>query len=133
MRTKQAAPSDIDDYIAGFPPEVQEILEKIRSTIRKTVPDAVETISYQIPTFKLNGRYLVYFAGFKNHVSVYPAPGGDDELQEEMAPYRSGKGTVKFPIDKPIPFGLIRKIVKFWVKENLRRAEARAKKKQEVS
>jgi len=129
MRTKQAAPKDIDDYIAGFPDDVQEILQKIRMTIKKAAPDAVERISYQIPSFSLEGRYLVYFAAFKDHVSVYPAPPGSGELQEELSPYRSGKGTVKFQLDKPIPWNLITKIVSFWVEENRRKAEARRKKK----
>ncbi len=129
MKTKQAAPKTIDEYIAGFPGDVQEILEKIRMTIRKAAPDAEETISYQMPTFTLKGKYLVYFAAFKKHIGFYPAPIGNEEFKEEMSVYGSGKGTVKFPLDKPIPFDLIRKIVKFRAKENLARAKAKGKKK----
>ena len=129
MRTKQKAPKDIDEYIAGFPNDVQEILEKIRMTIRKATPDAEETIRYQIPTFNLKGNYLVYFAAYKKHIGVYPAPIGNAEFKEELSVYAVGKGTVRFPLDKPIPFGLISKIVKFRVKENLTRVAAKGKKR----
>jgi len=129
MRTKQTAPKNIDEYIAGFPNDVQEILEKIRMTIRKAAPDAEETISYQIPTFTLKGKYLVYFAAYKKHIGFYPAPTGIEKFKNELSIYGSAKGTLKFPLDKPIPFGLISKIVKFRVKENLARAEAKGKKK----
>jgi len=129
MRTNQTAPKNIDEYIAGFPNDVQEILEKIRMTIRKAAPDAEETISYQMPTFTLKGNYLVYFAAYKKHIGFYPAPIGNAEFKEELSVYEAGKGTVKFPLDKPIPFDLISKIVKFRVKENLDRAAAKAKKK----
>ena len=126
MRT---APKDIDEYIASFPIDVQERLEKIRKTIRKAVPDAEETISYQIPTFTLKGKYLVYFAAFKKHIGLYPAPRGIEKFKKELSVYEGGKGTVRFPLDKPIPFGLIERIVKFRVKENLERAKAKGKKK----
>ena len=129
MRTDQTAPKNIDEYVAGFPHDVQEILEKIRMTIRKAAPDAEETISYQIPTFTLKGHYLVYFAAFKKHIGFYPAPIGNAEFKEELSVYEAGKGTAKFPLDKPIPFGLISKIVKFRVKENLARAAAKGKKR----
>ncbi len=129
MKTKQRALKNMDEYIAGFPNDVQEILEKIRMTIRKVAPDAEETISYQIPTFNLNGRYLIYFAAYKKHVAVYPAPIGNAEFKEELSVYGSGKGTAKFPLDKPIPFALIRKLVKFRAKENLERAKEKGKKK----
>jgi uncharacterized protein YdhG (YjbR/CyaY superfamily) len=129
MKTKQTAPKNIDDYIAGFPKDVQAILQKIRRTIRNAAPDAEETISYQIPTFNLKGRYLIYFAAYKKHISLYPAPIGHAEFKEEMSPYESGKGTLKFPLDQPIPFDLITKIVKFRAKENLTRAEAKGKKR----
>jgi uncharacterized protein YdhG (YjbR/CyaY superfamily) len=129
MRTNQTAPKNIDEYIAGFPHDVQEILEKIRMTIRKAAPDAEETISYQMPTFTLKGKYLVYFAAFKKHIGFYPAPVGNAEFEAELAVYEAGKGTVKFPFDKPIPFDLISKIVEFRAKENVERAEAKGKKK----
>jgi uncharacterized protein YdhG (YjbR/CyaY superfamily) len=130
MRTKPTPPKTIDDYIAGFPTEVQEILEKIRSTIRKAAPDAKETINYGIPTFTLNGN-LVHFAGFKNHIGFYPTPSGIEKFKEELSAYEGAKGSVQFPLDKPMPLGLIRNIVKFRVKENLERAAAKGKKKRE--
>jgi len=119
----------MDEYIAGFPNDVQEILEKIRMTIRKAAPDAEEIISYQMPTFTLKGKYLVYFAAYKKHIGFYPAPIGNAELKEDLAVYESGKGTLKFPFEKPIPFDLISKIVEFRVNENLARAAAKGKKK----
>ncbi len=128
MRTNQTAPQTIDDYIAGFPNDVQGILEKIRMTIRKAAPDAEETIKYQIPTFTLKGN-LVHFAAYKKHIGFYPAPRGIEKFKNELSVYEGAKGTVKFPLDKPIPFDLISKIVKFRVKENLERAEAKGKKK----
>ncbi len=129
MRTNQTAPKNIDEYIAAFSNDVQEILEKIRMTIREAAPDAEETMSYQMPTFTLQGKYLVYFAAYKKHVGLYPAPIGNEEFEEELSVYATGKGTLRFPFDKPIPFDLISKIVKFRVKEYLERAEAKRKKK----
>lgn len=129
MRTKQTSPKDIDEYIAGFPSEVQEILEKIRMTIRKAAPGAEEKISYQIPSFTLGGSYLVYLAAYKKHIGLYPAPRGFEEFKKELSVYEGGKGTVRFPLDKPIPFELIRRIVKYRVKETLARVEAKRKKK----
>ena len=129
MKTKRTTPKDIDDYTAGFPDDVQKILEKVRTTIRKTAPEGEETISYQIPTFKLNDTYLIYFAGFENHISLYPAPRGAEEFKKELSAYEGGKGTVRFPLDKPIPFDLIKRIVKFKVKENQEKAKTRGKKK----
>jgi len=128
MKTKQKGPKTIDEYIAGFPKDVQEILEKIRVTIRKAAPDAEETISYAIPTFTLKGKYLIYFAGYKKHIGVYPVPAGGAELNEELSVYQTGKGTLQFPLDKPIPYDLISKIVKLRVKENLAKAESKDKK-----
>ena len=109
----------IDEYIKTFPKDVQAILEKMRQTIRKAAPEAVETISYQMPTFKLNGRGLVYFAGFKNHVGFYPIPSGIAAFEKELSPYKQGKGSVQFPLDKPVPYDLVRKIVIFRMKQNL--------------
>lgn len=120
MKSRQIAPKNIDEYIAGFPDDVQAILQKIRMTIRKAAPDAEETISYQIPTYTLNGRYLIYFAAYQRHVSVYPAPRGVEQFKAELAVYKGGKGTIQFPLNKPIPFGLIRRIVKYRVKENMK-------------
>ncbi len=127
MKTKQTGPKTIDEYIAGFPKEVQEILEKTRSTIRKAAPDAEETISYMIPTFTLKGKYLIYFAAYKKHIGVYPVPAADAELNEELSVYQTGKGTLQLPLDKPIPLDLITKIVKLRVKENLAKETAKEK------
>jgi uncharacterized protein YdhG (YjbR/CyaY superfamily) len=126
MKTDQTAPTTIDEYIASFPPDVQAILEKIRQTIRKAAPDAAETIKYRMPTFVLKGN-LVHFAAFKNHIGFYPVPTGIEAFKDELSVYEGGKGSVKFPLDKPIPYGLIRRVVRFRVKENL--AKALGKKK----
>ena len=119
----------VDEYIAGFPPEVQERMQAIRKTILKIVPNAQETISYQIPTFKLDGKPVVYFAGFIKHIGFYPVPVGNPAFGDELAAYASGKGTAKFPMNEPIPLDLVEKIVKFRVKENQAAAEAKAAKK----
>jgi uncharacterized protein YdhG (YjbR/CyaY superfamily) len=111
-------PDTIDEYIKTFPENVQAILEKMRQTIRKAAPDAVEAISYQMPTFKLNGKNLVHFAAFKNHVGFYPIPSGIEAFKKELSPYTQGKGSVQFPLDKPIPYSLVKKIVVFRAKEN---------------
>lgn len=111
------APASIDEYIAGFPDDVQPVLRQVRATIRDAAPDARETISYQIPTFVLDGRPLIYFAGFKKHVSVYPAPVGSAEFADEMAVYGSGRGTAKFPLNRPIPFDFIHRLVEFRLRE----------------
>jgi len=122
MRTNQTAPKTMDEYIADFPDDVQEILEKIRMTIRKAAPDAEETISYKMPTFNLKGHSLVYFAAYKKHIGFYPAPIGIAEFKKDLSAYQAGKGTLQFPLDKPVPFDLITRIVKFRVRENLARA-----------
>ena len=114
----------IDDYIATFPKDTQTVLKKLRATIRKAAPKAEETINYQIPTFTLQGN-LVHFAAFKNHIGFYPTPSGIEKFKEELSAYEGAKGSVKFPLDKPMPYALITKIVKFRVKENLERAEAK--------
>lgn len=121
-------PTTVNEYIAAFPTETQSLLRKIRTTIKATVPTATEAISYGIPAFNYGGSYLVYFAGYKNHVSLYPVPTNDPDLNQLFAPYHtSGKGTIQFPLDKPLPLNLIRKIVKAMVQRN--RARAAAKKK----
>lgn len=109
---------NIDEYIATFPADVQKILQKIRVAIRKAAPEAEEAISYQIPTFKLSGKNLIHFAGFKNHIGIYPAPRGVAEFDEELSKFDGGKGTVQFPLDEPIPYGLITRIVKFRIKKH---------------
>lgn len=118
---------DIDEYIAAFPPEIQERLEKLRTTIQKAAPEAQETISYQMPTFTLKGN-LVHFAAFKNHFGFYPAPSGIENFSRELSTYASSKGAVQFPLDKPIPYDLVTKIVKFRVKENLEKADLKKNK-----
>ena len=109
----------IDEYIKTFPEDIQGILEKMRQAIKKAAPKAVEAIGYQMPTFKLDGRNLVHFAAFKNHIGFYPTPSGTESFQKELSPYKHAKGSVQFPLDKPIPFELVEKIVNFRVKENL--------------
>lgn len=109
----------MDEYMAACPAEVQAILQKVRVTIRKAAPDAEEKISYQMPTFTLHGIYLIYFAAYKKHIGLYPAPIGNPEFKEALAAYESGKGTLKFPLDKPMPPDLIRRVVKFRAKEIL--------------
>jgi uncharacterized protein YdhG (YjbR/CyaY superfamily) len=128
MRTDSPHAQNIDDYIAGFPPDVQSVLQKVRETIKRAAPQAEEAISYQMPTFKLEGN-LVHFAAFKNHIGLYPTPSGTERFREELSPYETGKGSIRFPLDKPIPYGLITRIVKFRVKENLAKAEANRKKR----
>ena len=118
----------IDEYIASSPKDVQAILKKIRETVKKAAPDAEETINYGIPTFTLKGN-LVHFAAFKTHIGFYPTPSGIEKFKKELSVYEGAKGSVKFPLDKPIPYALITRIVKFRVKENLERAEAKGKKK----
>jgi uncharacterized protein YdhG (YjbR/CyaY superfamily) len=102
--------ASIDDYIGSFPDDVQPLLQQVRRTIRDVVPEADETISYGIPTMTLDGRYLVYFAGWKHHISVYPIPSGDAAFEQQIAPYRAAKGTLKFPLEKPIPYNLIKRV-----------------------
>ncbi len=127
MKNVQDLPKDIDEYIAGFPPEVKEILEQIRITIREAAPDAKEAIKYRMPTFVLNEN-LVHFAAYKNHVGFYPTPSGIEKFKDELSSYKNAKGSVQFPIDKPIPLKLIRKIVAFRVKEIQAKASEKKKK-----
>lgn len=112
----------IDAYIAGFPAETQKALEELRALITATAPGATETISYAMPTFDLNGRHLVHFAGYARHIGFYPIPSGMEAFSEELKPYKQGKGSVQFPLDKPLPMDLIRRIVEFRVRENIGRA-----------
>jgi len=109
----------IDEYIRTFNPEIQEILQNIRKIIQSAAPEAVEAISYQMPTFKLNGKNLVHFAGYKHHIGFYPTPHGMTAFDAELSKYKHAKGSVQFPLDEPIPYDLIEKIVKFRVEENL--------------
>jgi uncharacterized protein YdhG (YjbR/CyaY superfamily) len=118
MKAASTTPENIDDYIATFPDEVQVILEKLRQTIRQAAPDATEKISYQMPTFYLNGN-LVHFAAYKNHIGFYPAPSGITAFQDALIEYKTSKGAIQFPIGAAIPHTLVKKIVQFRVKENL--------------
>lgn len=126
MNAKPQTPKTIDEYIAGFSPDVQAILQKVRVTVHRAAPKAEETIKYGMPTFMLNGN-LVYFAAFKKHIGFYPPAGGDAALQKQLAPYRQPKGTLQFPYDQPIPYALITKIVKQRVKDNTKRVPAKKK------
>ena len=114
-----AAPTSVEDYLAALPEEPRAALEKLRKTIKAAAPQATETISYQMPAFKLHGRFLVYYAAFKDHCSLFPASKAVMEaLREELKPYFSGKGTLRFHADKPIPAALVRKIVRVRIEEN---------------
>jgi uncharacterized protein YdhG (YjbR/CyaY superfamily) len=121
-------PENIDEYISSFPEEVQKLLNDIRSTIRKAAPDATESISYAIPTFKLNGSNLVHFAAFKEHIGFYATPTGHEAFEKKLSKYKQGKGSVQFPLDEPMPHDLIKKIVKFRVEQELEKQKARSKK-----
>lgn len=120
-------PRSIDEYIAAFPTETQIVLEQIRATIKNVAPDAEETISYGIPTFNLNNTYVVYFAGFKNHIGFYPTPVAVEAFQKEFESYKTGKGSIQFPLDQPMPFDLITRIVQFRIRENLEQAKTKKK------
>jgi uncharacterized protein YdhG (YjbR/CyaY superfamily) len=123
MPTGRATPKNIDEYIAWFSPQVQAILERIRLTIRQAAPDAQETISYEMPAFT-QGGILVYFAAFKKHIGLYPPVSGDAKLEKSIASYSGEKGTLRFPLDQPIPYRLIERIVKLRVKQNMSKARA---------
>jgi uncharacterized protein YdhG (YjbR/CyaY superfamily) len=125
MKTKQKLPTTIDEYIAEFPRDVQPLLEKVRAAIRKAAPDATEAISYRMPTFKLHGN-MIHFAGYDHHIGLYPGSRPIEEFKDELTKYKTSKGTVQLPLDKPIPVGLIGRITKFCVKRNLERAAAKS-------
>ena len=127
MKTKAAVAKNVDEYIEGFDPAIKERLEKLREKIKKTAPAAEETISYMMPAYKLHGM-LVYFAGYKNHVGFYPGAGGIETFKKELSVYKGAKGSVQFPHEKKLPLGLVTKIVKFRVKQNLEKAKLEKKK-----
>ncbi|SRR5260370_1078348 len=127
MAADRVTPQSIDEYIVAFSPEVQAILERIRLAIAKAAPAAQQTISYRIPTFTLSGA-LVYFAAFKKHIGFYPPVRDDAGLEKALAPYAGEKGNLRFPLDQPIPYGLIERIVRLRVKQNLAKAAAKSKK-----
>jgi uncharacterized protein YdhG (YjbR/CyaY superfamily) len=116
MNTPQ--PRTVDEYIAGFPEAVQQLLQQVRQTVRETAPEAAETIKYAIPTFTLHGRNLVHFAAFKNHIGFYPTPSGVEAFEAALSGYKGAKGSVQFPLDQPLPLDLIRNIVRFRVQEH---------------
>lgn len=119
----------IDQYISNYPPEIQDILEKIRGVIKVAAPEATEKISYQMPTFVLLGN-LVHFAAYKNHIGLYPAPSGIEAFKQQLSPYKGAKGSIRFPLDEPIPYELIGEIVKYRVAENIEKsANKKVKKK----
>jgi uncharacterized protein YdhG (YjbR/CyaY superfamily) len=128
MKAKKTKTKTTNDYIADFPKDVQAVLRKVKATIKKAAPGAQETISYGIPAFNLNGQYLIYYAGYKKHVGIYPIPGGDAQFRKRVAPYVAGKGTLRFPLEEPIPYALITKVVKIRIKENRAKAAAKRKK-----
>jgi len=128
MKENKVTYGSIDEYIATFTPEVQDILQTLRQVIREEAPAAKEKISYQMPTFELHGN-LVHFAAFKNHIGFYPAPSGIEEFKEELKEYHKSKGTLQFPLDKPLPYEMIRKIVRYRVAANMEKAAAKSKKK----
>ncbi len=128
MEGNKAEFESIDEYIAGFPPEIRDKLSRIREVIREAAPEATEKISYQMPTFALHGN-LVHFAAFKNHIGFYPAPRGIEAFKEELSAYKGAKGSVQFPYDRPLPLDLIGRIVKLRAEENKERAAAKPKKK----
>lgn len=128
MEHKKATYKSTDEYISQFPPGIREKLETIRKVIKESAPDAEEKISYQMPAFALNG-ILVYFAAFKDHIGFFPTAGGVAAFKDELAGYKTSKGTIQFPMDKPLPYDLISRIVKFRVAENIEKAESKSKKK----
>lgn len=125
MKTKSKPPTTIDEYIAGFPRDVQPLLEKVRAAIRKAAPDATEAISYQMPTFKLHGN-MIHFAAYDHHIGLYPGSRPIEEFKDELTKYKTSKGTVQLPLDKPIPVGLIGRLTKFCVKRNKEKAAAKS-------
>ena len=127
MATSRITPTTIDQYISAFSPEIQAILQKVRQTVRGAAPEAQETISYQIPAFKLNG-VLVYFAAFKKHIGFYPPISGDANLEKAASPYEGETGNLRFPLDQSIPYDLIKRITKLRLKQNLAKAAAKGKK-----
>lgn len=128
MNESKVQYTTIDEYIALFPEEIKEILTKIRMIIKENAPGASEKISYQMPTFFLNGN-LIHFAAFKNHIGLYPTPTGIDAFKEELSKYKGAKGSVQFPLNQPIPYDLIKRIVLYRVAESTKKAEAKLKNK----
>jgi uncharacterized protein YdhG (YjbR/CyaY superfamily) len=124
MKGRKNISGSIDEYILQFSPEIQEKLSMLRKVIKEAAPDADEKISYQMPTFVLHGN-LVYFAAFKKHIGFYPTPSGIGAFKEELAEYKGAKGSVQFPLDKPLPYELIKRIVEYRVAENMKKSESK--------
>ncbi|MHB0924103.1 MAG: iron chaperone [Bellilinea sp.] len=120
MEEKKDRPTTVDEYIARFPKDVQEILSKIRAVVKESAPDAVEKIGYQMPGYYLNGG-LLWFGAYKNHIGLYPSPAGIEAFKDELSVYKQSKGAIQFPLEKPIPYDLIRKIAKQRVADNLKK------------
>ncbi len=127
MKKGGVVPKTIDEYIATWPADIREKPLSMRDTIKKAAPKAEEAISYNMPTFKQDG-YLVYFAAFNNHIGFYPIPSGMKAFEKELSKYKTGKGSVQFPYDQPLPLSLVTKIVKFRIQENMAKAEVKKKK-----
>ncbi len=123
MKSEKVGFTSIDEYIGTFPDDVQKILEEVRTIIKAAAPDARKKISYQIAAFELNGKNLVHFAGWKKHIAIYPIPSGSEAFNKEVSKYADGKGTLKFPLDKPVPLKLITKIVKLRVADILKNTD----------
>lgn len=119
--------TSIDEYIARFPEPTRERLSRVRAVVHAAAPEAVETISYEIPTFDLGGRHLIHFAGYEHHIGLYPVPTGVEGIEEDLAPFRSGSATSRFPLDEPLPDDLIRRIVEYQVRRLERRRDSGAK------
>ena len=129
MKTdKILPPKNVDEFIAAYPKDVQVILKKIRATIKKTAPKAEEVISYRMPAYKFQGM-LLYFSAFKHHIGFYPTASGISNFKKELSGYKGARGSVQFPLDKPIPYTIIKEIVKFRVEENVKKAEVKSKAK----
>jgi len=126
MNSKASKPATIDEYIAGFPAEIQAILQNIRAVVKKAAPGAEEAIKYQMPTFIQHGN-LIHFGAYKKHIGMYPMPAGDEKFNRALAPYAGDKGTMRFPLDEPIPYPLLARVIKARLKKNVARAEARKK------
>jgi uncharacterized protein YdhG (YjbR/CyaY superfamily) len=127
MTGKRPQPASVDEYIGGFPPDVQAELVKIRALIRETLPDAEERISYGIPGYYQHGQ-VIFFAAYPRHISVYPAPAGVEEFKADLDRYQQGKGTFQFPLDQPVPYDLIRRTAEYRLAQNLEKKPARRKK-----
>ena len=123
MKSKKSGFNSIDEYMGTFPKEIQKMLKEIRKTIKAVAPKAEETISYQMPAFKLDGQYIAHFAAWKKHIGMYPIPAGDKAFQKEITPYKGDKSSLQFPLDKPLPLKLISRVVKFRIAENLKRTD----------